>query len=579
MKREYVWPAIKRICCVLILLCALTMTWHTAWVVSENLLDSDASSEMVLGEKLAREGGIMSETWTYSTELRVISSQIIYSLVFRMCNDWSLVRFWSTVIMHLLLLADFAFLAKESRMTFNRFCIAAAVLLLPFSVPYGRINLYHCYYIFHEMFAILIVALYLRACRLNDQENRVRNGHFWVTLICLMLVSFLAGLGGVRVLMVCTVPLVAAALLSAMTGEDGRKKAGLNRLPECAGALLFSLISLTFSGAGYLVNINVLSNIYKFTSYAEMNLSLSDLEYLNDILGGFLDTLGFHDGVHLFTLHGILGVASFLVCLITLLAGLHTVRHTRDRAARFLNVFMFVAQLTMFCVFMLMDTDGFEIELYFLPVTFWMIPALAKMDLRPDSGMVLPETEKQETSGETEEMPRLLRRDAGMSAHGLISLVALLVMLVNGFYYADYFHDPDKYGSLIEYTGLVYRDTDTVTALTPVAEYLVENEYDMVYADFWAGAVVTELSDGKVKAVPVESGSRKHPIKYQEWLVDQKLYDVDTVAEMKVAILADFELYSELEEMTDFDLEEKESFGGYTVFELKDSAALARDLE
>ena len=60
MNKNKAIPVVKRILCVALLIFSLVMTFRTAWVVSTTLMDSDTSSELVLGEKLAREGGIMS---------------------------------------------------------------------------------------------------------------------------------------------------------------------------------------------------------------------------------------------------------------------------------------------------------------------------------------------------------------------------------------------------------------------------------------------------------------------------------------------------------------------------------------
>lgn len=70
-------------------------------------LDSDMSSEMVLAKLLAGEGGILSENWYYSTELRVLNTQIVLSLFFRIFNSWHMVRIFSSAVLMLILLASF----------------------------------------------------------------------------------------------------------------------------------------------------------------------------------------------------------------------------------------------------------------------------------------------------------------------------------------------------------------------------------------------------------------------------------------------------------------------------------------
>ena len=43
------------------------------------LLDSDMSSEMVLAQLLAKENAALSTHWYYSTELRVLNTQLLYA--------------------------------------------------------------------------------------------------------------------------------------------------------------------------------------------------------------------------------------------------------------------------------------------------------------------------------------------------------------------------------------------------------------------------------------------------------------------------------------------------------------------
>ena len=218
MNRTMIRPVVKRILCAALLLLALVVSFRTAWIVSSTLLDSDASSELILGEKLAREGGILSSTWFYSTELRVLYNQIVYSLLFRLFSDWSLVRFLGAVIMQLLMLGAFYFLSRQAKIPFERFCVGGAAMLLPFSVAYGRIVLYHNYYIPHIIVVLTTVGLYLSLAKENRSE---RKWAFPLKAALLCLLAFGGGLGGVRQLMICTGPLLVSVFLSALFSENG----------------------------------------------------------------------------------------------------------------------------------------------------------------------------------------------------------------------------------------------------------------------------------------------------------------------------------------------------------------------
>ena len=569
--RKLLRPGIKRLLCVAVLLAAIVITAVTSWTVSTTLLDSDTSSELILGEKLAREGGILSSSWFYSTELQVIDCQIIYAFFFRLFSDWSLVRFLSSFVMQLMMLGSFGFLARQARIPVNRFCLAGAALLLPFSVTYGRIVLFHNYYAFHVILAMLTVGLYLGIVRRAGEGKFWKRWGFWVCLAAEAAVSFCAGLNGVRQLMVCTVPLLGSAVLCAMLAERGKTPEEQNRLRAALPELGWAALPLLFSGLGYLYNMKVLSGIYSYTDYSSQYVSLGGLGNLSDIFRNFLITLGFHDYCEMFTLHGLLGIGSFLVWLMTLLLGFHTLRNTKDADARFLCMFMLMVQLVMVCVFMLLALDGFRMELYFLPATIWVLPALAKADIRPESGIV--------SSDRKLRFPeKLLAGDATLSVHGLIATLALALLLANGLYYTGFFRDPAANGSLIEYNGLSYGETQTVKALQPAADYLKENGYTLVYADYWDAAVITELTDGQVRSVPVILGTRKHPLKYSDWLGDRTLRDPEFAAQQKAAILANFDISSSLEEKNPYGAEETSSFGGYSLYNLPDPAALASDL-
>lgn len=570
MNKNKAIPVVKRILCVALLIFSLVMTFRTAWVVSTTLMDSDTSSELVLGEKLAREGGIMSTSWNYSTELQVIDCQIIYSMLFRMTNDWSLVRFWGSVLMELMMLAGFAYLARQARIPFNRFCVAGAALMLPFSIPYGRIVLYHNYYAFHVTFSFLIVGLYLGAVRRLKEWKR---WPFWTVTACLALTAFGACLTGVRDLMISIIPLMATAVICAMLRERNGEKGNLLRqeLP----AMLMTLVPLAGGGAGYLVNLKVLAEQYTFQDFSAQTITMGDFSHLYKVIYNTFVDLGFQDFQALFSLEGLLGICGVIAWIVSLILAFHIARKTEEPTARFLQVFWIMVQVIMACVFLFLSGAELLHLLYLLPIIIWIIPALASADIR--SGFGVPEA-----ADTARRKPResrfgfLAAGNATVSVHGVMSLAASLMLIANGMYYTGFFRDPASIR--VEYTGLQYNDTATVKGLQPVADYLKENGYTMAYASYWDAAVITELSDGKVSSVPVEPGSRKHPIKYLNWLSDENLWNPEALAGRKTAIVANMELAYAVADFEDLGATEVTSIGGYTIYELANPAALAEDL-
>ena len=560
-------PVVKRILCVALLIFALVLTFRTAWVVSTTLMDSDTSSELILGEKLAREGGIMSTSWNYSTELQVIDCQIIYSLLFRMTGDWSLVRFWGSVIMELMMLGGFAYLARQARIPVNRFCVAGAALMLPFSIPYGRIVLYHNYYAFHITFSFLIVGLYLGAVRRLKEWKR---WSFWAVTACLALTAFGACLTGVRDLMISIIPLMVTAVICAMMKEKNSEEGG--QLRQEAPSLLLTLVPLAGGGIGYLVNLKVLAEQYVFQDFSNQTITMGDFSHVYKVIYNTFVDLGFQDFQALFSMEGLLGICGIIAWIVSLILAFHTARKTEEPNARFLQVFWIMVQVIMACVFIFLSGADLLYLLYLLPIIIWILPALASADVRRGYGAMA--TEAAEIRGNRSGIPAA--GNATVSVHGIMSLTACLMLIANGVFYTGFFRDPDSIR--VEYTGLQYNDTATVKGLQPVADYLKENGYTMAYASYWDAAVITELSDGTVQSVPVEPGSRKHPIKYLNWLSDKNLWNPEALAGKKTAIVANMELAYSVADFENLGATEVTSIGAYTIFALENPAALAEDL-
>ena len=103
-KRIILWSSF-----FLILTCSVITTWH----ISNNLLDDDASAELVLAKCLYDEKSLISKDFVYSTEFS-INNQIIYAFLFSIFSDWTLVRFWGTLIIQLIALVSLVFLLRSA---------------------------------------------------------------------------------------------------------------------------------------------------------------------------------------------------------------------------------------------------------------------------------------------------------------------------------------------------------------------------------------------------------------------------------------------------------------------------------
>lgn len=131
----------------------------TTYYVSSHYIDSDTSSELILASHWIETRNIFSEDWLYGSELRLFHVQLIYVPLMLLFEDWLTVRFLGALIMQAIYIASFGCLVHAAGKCRRFFFLGAALLLLPVSIAYGRIVLYHNHYLPNITFSFLLLAL------------------------------------------------------------------------------------------------------------------------------------------------------------------------------------------------------------------------------------------------------------------------------------------------------------------------------------------------------------------------------------------------------------------------------------
>ena len=120
-----------------------------------NRLDADMASEQLLANLLAQEGSVMSTNWYYSTELRVLNTQLVMAPLFRLFTSWHTVRVVGSVVLILLYLAAWFWFGRSAKL---KYCslLGAGLLVLPYGALYRQYVLEGLYYIPHIAILSLI---------------------------------------------------------------------------------------------------------------------------------------------------------------------------------------------------------------------------------------------------------------------------------------------------------------------------------------------------------------------------------------------------------------------------------------
>lgn len=280
-------------------------------------LDDDNGSEMILSKILAERGGILRKDWHYSTELRVINTQLIYSILFRVFSDWHIVRLAGNAIMYLILLAAVWYLCRELHIR-RYFYVVAAMYIIPISHNYYLFALHSAYLLPHITLSVLLLAMYLHYCQ--AEKKRIK---MFLTIL-LGILSFSVGLGGIRHIIVFYLPLVCSGLFMVYLNrkEIFEKRIFENHyVRECILAAAISVAAIF----GFLINHLILKKLFDFSFYHIITQNSYfcpfNSENIEQVVNGWLRVYGYQDSGSLFSLQlirNVLPAAIVLFCFFSI---------------------------------------------------------------------------------------------------------------------------------------------------------------------------------------------------------------------------------------------------------------------
>jgi len=453
---------------------------------SANFIDSDMSSELVLGKLLSEQGGILAKNWFYSTEIKVFSDQIVFAPLFWIFKSWSTVRTVGSAVSFTLLAATAVFALRSFKIDWSITFIGAGFLLLPISSSYLYGVIEGIFYIPYVILSLLAAGLFARTINAESKKKRF-------ILLCISVFTALVScLSGIRQLFVFYLPAaVAAGLMLA-----SEKK--IDKDSESFRYAVTVIISCAAAGVGYFLNKAVLGRIYSFCDYGVDTFG-RDLQFTEFSLGGleqFLNQLfsmlGYKTGAMFsgYLIYNILFALILLTALISIVCILR--KDFFDIKEKNLVLTFVLALLLLAGIFCFTDMD--KIGRYSIPVVVLLVPVIAVF------------LGKCETDGR---------------------IVAVLIAALMGLSAAA------SFGTYRQNAG-----RDQNTQLKDVYSYLDSTGYEEGYSSFWSGNILTELSDGKIDMRVVGSDYILSPDDLghvYQWL--QRKSHVDTQPEGKFFLL------------------------------------------
>jgi hypothetical protein len=244
-----------------------------------NIIDSDMASEMILAKQLSEEGGILSDQWYYSTELRVLSTQLVFVPLFKIFGagySWHRIRVMGTFICVIILMASFYLLCRVLKI--KHFQYYAAFLLMPICYDYF-------FFVFCNLLYLpYIVITFLTLILLIDGVKRpLKDRRAIIELIILFMFSIGAGAGGFREIATCFLPLFLAVCVLFWSKDIAEKDKWY----------VWTGIALLGSGIGLLLNVKVLAEKYSYWDFTAITVRGFSFSQLQDVINAVLTNLEF----------------------------------------------------------------------------------------------------------------------------------------------------------------------------------------------------------------------------------------------------------------------------------------------
>jgi len=453
----------------LILICVLCLAISVGAyaVYGRHNLDSDISSEFVLAQLLNEEGRVfLTDSWFYSTELRVVSPVPVYQLALSLFSDWHVARTVSIAVLLAGVMISMVYMLRGVGAPMRSVLLCAGAIILPIT-PYNSFTLvYGGFYTVCVMLTFVEIGLVMRL----GKNWRIRSIFQALLLIVL---SVYGGLNGVRMMMICNVPLLLACLITFYL--DARSCKSAKELPALVSFRLLAAAVLCVAAAyvGYHINTHVFARAYDFQQYGETKIMPLDAAMLTDQIVSLMAYFGYRNDAMLLSLEGVVSVFAVVLPIAGLAAMILLLRMKLETRERLMAVFSLVALLLgiLLNVLTLENAQLPYTVSYYMPAAILLVYCLFwvfdRFECRFDWLRTLP-------------------------------MLALVAMFLAG--------------------NAVYRDKEFNTyrtELEEIAEYLLDEAAYEGYATFWNANVLTEITGGELEAFSVkewEQGS------INEWL-------------------------------------------------------------
>lgn len=513
-------------------LIVVNILWGEHWI------NSDMAAEMIFSKLLAEEGRLIaSSNWYYSTEFRVLYTQLVMTPLHYVFTDWHVIRVITNVVFYILMLASFYFVCKPLKIRRRNVWLCALALFVPVSEAVMTHLQMGNTYMSHVILCFVTFGLFLRLC---DREQRCHRGRYIVYAVLFAAICVVLGISGVRYMLDILVPLVMTAGVFVIRSggfQVFRKEATKEHLAgflktEQVTYLFVSFAGLVCGGIGYLINALFISKMYQFQTYDTTNfIAVHEgvfWDRVQNALGELLQMFGYIENKAFLSLRGLITILAFVMIATLGFTWVKSMRYSLVQSTALVEpveqnhrrfTVLFAGISFVLHLFVFVFTTSTMVDRYFIPIAIFFLLTLAIY----------------------------------MEWEGLVFDRVVVCLILGGSL---------AFAGVKTYYSFVSNDKNADRY--EMAEYLLEEGYTFGYASYWNSNIMTEVSDGALEMANLWSLESLGDFK---WSSKMSSYEPK---EGKIFLIAE---NSELEALKEYGMLEKQEI----IFENEDFKVLHFD--
>ena len=459
------------------LLFVINFKWPNHW------LDSDMAAEMISSKLFAEEGSFLfSKNWCYSTEFRMLYTQLFMSPLFTFITSWKVIRLITNIICYILMIASYFFMLSKFKVSSFLKVMSAVILLLPFSETMMTHMQMGNTYMMHVILIFTAMGLFMQLVDWNENSKK-RNAIFLLLYILLMI---LCGVTGIRYFLALMLPLLLATILLVLRQPQWqvlRREISKTNWIALFKTKAFGYVIIALEGAaamlaGYGINLLYISRQYSFQTYESINfISIYQGilgQRLEDSFGSLMMLLGYIPDRAVLSLRGIATMAAFLLLGIFIYITMKCIK-TCVLEYRFFVMLFLSAMVINTLIFVF--TNSTLVPRYYITVFIFVLPVL----------IIYFQEEKRP-------LDKILVAALLVAALALGTGKTVVSYITND-------KNENRYGAVA---------------------FLQEEGYEFGYATYWNGNITTELSNGDIEVANI--GDPEY-MDFFEWSSKKEYYE------------------------------------------------------